>query len=28
LPGHGQRVWLPADDMRREMSRLEESMRQ
>ena len=27
LPGHGQRVHLPADEMRRQIVRLAESMR-
>jgi glyoxylase-like metal-dependent hydrolase (beta-lactamase superfamily II)/ferredoxin len=28
LPGHGQRVWLPADAMRRQINRLAEAMRE
>jgi glyoxylase-like metal-dependent hydrolase (beta-lactamase superfamily II)/ferredoxin len=28
LPGHGQRVWLPADEMRQQVRRLAKSMRE
>ena len=28
LPGHGQRVRLPADEMRRQIERLAEAMRE